>query len=230
MMFMFYKTSSNGNILFFILLSIVLLGLVTAAILQTSKSNRNDIDDETLRVHLSEVQQYANELERGIKIIMQNPISEYDIRFAHPDASPDYGDYSALSATPNILVFHPKGGGVTYQSPPEGVNDGSAWEFVATTALPQVGSDRADLIAVLPNVTLEFCELVNQALHYDPAIQPTDGATCLYAGAADRFDAGNQYDSTPNTVTEASFSIKPSSQACVQCGANYHYFYTLMAR
>ncbi len=109
MMFMFYKTSSNGNILFFILLSIVLLGLVTAAILQTSKSNRNDIDDETLRVHLSEVQQYANELERGIKIIMQNPISEYDIRFAHPDASPDYGDYSALSATPNILVFHPKG-------------------------------------------------------------------------------------------------------------------------
>ena len=44
--------------------------------------------------------------------------------------------------------------------------------FFGTSAIPQVGSDKADLIAVLPNVTLEFCNTINLQLGLMPVLMP----------------------------------------------------------
>ena len=87
--------------------------------------------------------------------IFQNDFSENDIRFSHPDAHTDYG---LITDTPARQVFSREGGGASYRAAPSGINDGSAWEFYGGTHMPDVGSDRAELIAVLPNLTQEFCE------------------------------------------------------------------------
>ena len=133
------NAGQSGNVLFIILIAVVLIGALSAAILSSGNSENAQIDKETLALRQSEVQRYAAELQRAVGYIMQNGVSESDIRFAHPDANADYGDLSA-DADPSDQVFHKDGGGAGYQAPPSGVNDGSAWEFYGHTALPEVSS------------------------------------------------------------------------------------------
>lgn len=219
----------SGNIIFFILIGIVLIGLVTAAIRSSGLDGAN-IDREELAVNESRVRQYASELERATVFILTNGYSEEDIRFAHPDASAEYGD---INTNPELQIFHPRGGGAEYRPAPSGINDGSAWEFYGHSSLPQVGTSKADLIAVLPNVTEQFCDKINVTNGYSG--QPSDtGAgqdNCLFSSPAMRFDDGTQYSLAPNTTDEASFSVKPAMQGCVSCTAGgYHFFHVLHVR
>lgn len=220
----------SGNVLLIILLAVFLIGALTVAI-QGTKSTTATIDKETLLLRTTEVKRYAAELERGIAYILQNGVSEADLRFANPDAHTDYGNLSA-DADPKDQMFHKLGGGVTYRPAPSGVNDGSKWEFYGDTALPEVGSDEADLIAVLPNVSAAFCEQINKSIGYTTGTQPQDTGTCLNSGAGSRFDNGTQFSGSPNTLDENSFSKKPAPQACVRCAGSgqYHYYAVLLAR
>ncbi len=226
------SSPESGNVIFFILIAIALIGLVTAA-LRVGSGDGANIDREKLAIVAAQVKQQAGEMEQAITLIINNGASESDIRFAHPDAHADYG---TITTTPEFQVFDRAGGAATYRPAPAGVNDGSAWEFYGNTHMPQTGTDRAELLAVLPNVTAGFCETINRMNGYSAT--PTDGAggagtaTCLYSGAAARFDAGTQFSATPNTTDEGTFSVKPAKEGCVRCTGDdsRHFFHVLMAR
>ncbi len=223
------RPGESGNVLFFILLGVVLIGLVTAAIRSGGGEGAN-IDREQAIIAASQVREFAALAEGGVIQILQNGISESDIRFAHPDAPSDYG---SISSTPARQLFDRSGGGVEYRKPPAGANDGSRWEFYGKSSLPQVGSaSRGDLIAVLPAVAAGVCERLNAMNGLDPATQPEDPGTCLNAGSAGRFKDGVLYeDSSPNTADDTTFSIKPALEACVECADGKFYFYhVLIAR
>ena len=240
-------SNQRGNMLFIIFIAVALIGLLTVAIQNGGGPNSGNIDKETIIIRASEVQRYGSELERGINyIIRQNRVSESDIRFAHPDNHADYGDLSA-DADPSDQVFHRDGGAANYRDPPSGVNDGSPWEFYAGTSIPNVGSERPELMAVLPNVTQQLCQRIN-TLAGQTSTQPLDTGAgtasglspgdCIFHGEAARFDDGQQYydepDSTPNTPVTASFTKLPAMQGCLQCpdqaGAPYHFYHVILAR
>ncbi len=222
--------------LFLILLAVALIGLLSAAVLSTSDTEGSNIDNETLIIRTSEVQRFVSEMERGVLYIIQNGYSESDIRFAHPDAPSTYGDLSA-DADPADQLFSPSGGAAEYRGVPSGINDGSDWEFYGGTAAPGVGSERADLLAVLPNITQQFCERINTLNGQPTATPPDDPATCFYSGSTGRFNDSTQFASSPNTMDETTFTqdstitaARGAMQACVTCGTDYHFYHVLMAR
>lgn len=222
--------SEAGNVIVFVLLAIVLIGLVTAALRGGGLENAN-IDQETIMINSGRIKSAASEYERAVAFIMQNGASEEDIRFAHALADAAYGN---MSTTPEFQVFHPQGGGAEYRMPPGGVNGGENWQFYGHTSLPGVGSDRPELIAVLPNISQTICQKINQDAGYDSSTQPADpgtGTGCINAGAANGF-AGTYSDGSPNVPTAASFTITAASMGCVYCSNEnqYHYFHVLMAR
>lgn len=237
--------NERGNVLFMILIAIMLIGALSAAIMQGSSTETANIDKETLAIRASEVQRYASEVERAVLFIMQNnDVSESDIRFAHPDANADYGD---ITTSTNTQVFHRLGGGAAYRSPPSGINDGSAWEFYGGTDLPSVGSDRADLVMVLPNVTDQFCAKINALNGQNLSPQDTGGiaasgsnpGSCVNIGALGRFDDGQQFYTTVNTMDESTFTqdnytsaAASAMQACVACAldSKNHFYHVIMAR
>lgn len=250
--------AERGNVLFIILIAIVLIGALTAAIQSGGQAERANIDDETLIIRASEVQRIASELERAVTYIMQDGNkSESDIRFAHPDANSDYGDLSA-DADPSDQIFHRDGGGANYRGVPDDINDGSAWEFYAGTHIPGVGrADRTELIAVLPHVTPQFCDKINDLNGQNGTVSDTGTGTasglspgdCVNIGADGRFDDGQQFYTTVNTMDETSTSFdhdsntsapRPAMQACVTCSADTnsangatderHFYHVLMAR
>ena len=225
--------NERGSLLLYILIGVVLIGVLTIA-LRNSGGGSENIDKEDLVLKFNQIQSYGSELTSAVSNVLSNEdIGESTIRFAHPDAPADYG---SITGKPPREVFSKEGGKANYRQPPLNVNDGSPWEFYATTNIPQVGSDRAELIAVLPNVTQEFCNVVNSRLGFKQGTQPTDSATgttpdCVQGSSSDRF-SGSFNDISPNILDATTFSRLPAMQACVYCasGATYNYYYVLMAR
>lgn len=227
--------NQNGNVIFYVLLGIVLVGLLTVAIRNGGNAGKEDITGEDMVLKAGEVQRHGAEVARAVTYILQDGASEADIRFAPPDDnSTQYGD---ITTTPTKQVFSTSGGRATYRSPPENVQNSAAnWEFFATTAIPQIGSDKPELVAVLPDVTEAFCKVINSQLGFDQTTQPTDnvnGTTpdCVMGAVTDRF-IGTYADSGPNGMDDTTFSRLPSAQACVYCASNstYNYYYVLMSR
>lgn len=248
---MSFVTNERGNMLFIVFIAVALLGFLTAAIMSSSNPENANIDDEELAIRVTEVQRYVSELERAVLYIQQNGYSEDDIRFANPE-NDDYGDLSA-DADPTDQIFHRDGGGALYRDPPENINDGSAWEFYGGTHLPGVGSERPELVAVLPNVTAQFCERINRANDQNGTPDDTGAGVaggsnaggCINLGILGRFDDGQQYydppGSTENTVDASSFeqdaavgAAYTALQACVECsgvaGTPRHFYHVLLAR
>lgn len=241
----------SGNVIFFILLAIVLIGLVTAALRSGGIDDAN-IDRETVAVRAAEIRQYASELERATVFILSGNHSEQDLRFAHPDAPPEYGnDYSADE--PRRQVFAPEGGGAEYRLPPQDIltdpdgnpatspdADDIRWEFYGRTHIPGIGSEgggteKAELTAVLPFVTAEFCTKINiiNGLDGQPADTGGGAATvnCIDSGSTMRFTSGATYSDPPNTVDDTTFSTKPAMEGCVECdGGSLHFYHVLHAR
>lgn len=229
----------SGNLIFMILLAVVLIGYLSVAIMNSGDSDGANIDDESIIIQASQIRSYVGELERGIRYIQQNDtVSEDDFRFAHPDADPDYGDLSSAPLpSPANQMFHQNGGAARYRFPNSGINDGSPWEFYGGTAIPSVGSDRADLVAVLPNISQALCDYINTS--NSQPITLGDTGSCVYQGSASRFNSSTQFDSSPNIMDESSFAqnttinaVKPAPQACVTCtsdGAN-HFYHVIYAR
>ena len=225
--------SQRGSILVYILLAIVLLGALTVALRNNNTGGSGDIDKESMIIKAGQVQKDANELAAAVNDLLGNGISESDIRFAHDDAATEYGN---IDDDPQNQIFGKEGAKATYKKPPENINDGSPWEFFGSSRIVQVGSDRAELIAVLPNVTEAFCKGINSQLGFDPTIQPKDevnGSTpdCVKGTGSERFQ-GSFNDASPNLLDEASFSKLPALQACVYCESDstYNYYYVLLAR
>lgn len=222
-----------GSILVYILIGIVLLGVLTLALRNTGVGGVSDIDKEQLILKSGQVQKYGSDLAAVVAQLVTDGVSEEDIRFAHDDAATEYGN---ISVNPVNQVFGKDGGKAAYKLPPEGINDGSQWEFFGSSRIVQVGSDRSELIAVLPNVTENFCKTMNAQLGFDPAQQPTDNSTgsspdCVMGTSSDRF-TGTFSDTTPNILDGSTFSKLPALHACVYCASDstYNYYYVLLAR
>jgi hypothetical protein len=224
------RTGESGNVLFYILIGIVLIAIVTAAVRMGGGQSQN-IDKEQVLIAASQIRQYASELERGTALMLQNGISESAIRFANPAASTDYGDITDI---PSRQEFDKAGGAVGYQLPPGGANDGSLWEFYGDSQMPGMGSpSRSNLIAVLPDVTLAVCTQLNSMDGFTAGTQPKDPGTCVNQGASARFSDSVGYDDTAskNTADQTTFSFTPAPEACVQCDDGKYYFYhVLIAR
>lgn len=227
-----HRPGESGNIIFFILLAIVLVGLVTAA-LRSGGIETANIDREELAIKVAQVRQHATEVERAVHLVMQNGISEQDISFAHPDAPTQYGVYNSL---PKAEIFNPAGGGATWRTAPEGIaysSAGTAWEYYGDTNAPNVGSPKADLIAVLPEVSDAFCDEINRTRNQTNQ-EPEDTGTCIDdAGsrATLRYSSANGWFGTvPNDMNSATFTTLPAPEACVRCGSVPHYYHVIMAR
>lgn len=228
-----HTTTEAGSILLYILLGIVLLGGLTVALRNTTGAGSSDIDKEDMILKAGQIQRYGNELASSVATLLSNGLGEAEIRFAHDDAPTEYGD---ITTDPTHQVFGKTGGKANYRAPPEGVNDGSPWEFFGTTRVVQVGSERAELIAVLPNVTETFCKAVDDLLGFKGLTLPTDSSTgsspdCVMGSSTNRF-TGTFSDVSPNLLDETTFSRLPAQQACVLCAADntYHYYYVLLSR
>lgn len=221
-----YHTQS-GNILVYILGAIFLLGVLTAMV-RGSNTPGGGIDEEALIIRASEIQQYGQELERAISYIYQNGHSEADIRFAHPDADSAYG---VITDTPTRQVFSIDGGGATYREPPSDIQTTpTPWVYTGANRIPEIGTNALDIIALLPNVTADFCLIMNETNNIENPLNtpPTDPDSMNITTPYD----GN-FSGSVQIGTTAINGLK--QEGCLGGGGTppagtYHYYRVLLPR
>lgn len=219
--------NNNGNILIILLIAIVLLGTLTIVI--SDDETGSDISKEKISLSINSLQTFSNEVHMAVNKLILSGISEQEIQFSHDKLHSDYGTEGGNDS--NTEVFHIDGGQAAYRSPPKNINDGSEWEFMGGTALPELGTeDSSELIAILPNINSSLCDAINSRMGYDiSTTNPQDTGQCIY-NTIDRFTPANSYkDSGANTIDDSSV-IYPFMEGCISCGSNKHYIKVLIIR
>lgn len=225
----------SGNMLVYILGAIFLLGILLVA-LRSGYQPGAGIDAEANILKVTQVRKYATELERGVGFIMSNGKSETDIRFAHVS---NPGAYGTPGDTPDRQVFETTGGGVVWKSPPTGIQTTTtAWVFSGANDVVGVGASGCgdatcvDLLAILPNVTKDFCLALNDSAGVTnttgnpPADVGSVDITTLFPGT---FSAGGIINSATSTDL---FSKKEGcfEGAGTPASGTYHYYRVLYVR
>lgn len=218
--------NQSGSMIFAILIAVVALAALSFVIFK-GEGESGSISKEKLIISATSIEKHGSELSQAVKILIESGLSESDVSFAHANAPSTYGDPSSVPSGNQIFTF--SGGQARYITPNADISSASFWEFFGESAMPQVGSSRADLIAVLPNVTKEFCDVFNQRQDLDiDSTYPEDTGACFKADDGDRF-AGT-FNTSPNTLDTTTFSAMPALRACVQCGSDYHVYMTIYTR
>lgn len=186
------RKSERGNVLWFILLAIALLGILTIVLSRGGSSVDQSGDVEQQRVRASEIMRYAKGIEVAVEQMTLRGVSENDLSFANSTTATDYTNANCTET--NCLVFDAGGGGQNYMLPAGGTNDGSNWIFTGAnnvgTAANPVGTTAAvsgnDLVMLLPNITSALCIQINRELAIGTAgAIPTDAtgiATTAFTG------------------------------------------------
>lgn len=220
--------NQSGNMFVYILGAIFLLGILLVA-LRSGYQPGAGIDAEANILKVSQVRKYGSELERGVNFILQNGQSESDVRFAHV-SNPGYG---TPGDTPARQVFETAGGNAERKAPPSGIQTSlTQWVYTGANDVSGVGSSSSDLIAILPNVTKDFCTAMNDSASIPntagnpPADSGSVDITTPYAGS---FTAGGIINSA---VSSDLFAKKEGcfEGAGTPAVGTYHYYRVLQAR
>lgn len=182
----------SGNVLWFILIAVALLGAITMVLSRGGSSVNQAGDIEQRRVQGTQILRYAKSVEAAIQQMKFRGISENDISFENPDTAVDYTN--ANCTVTDCRLFDVGGAGLNYRDFPS-ANDGSEWIFtgannVGTTAGP-VGTTAAssgnDLVMLLPNMRSSLCVQINRDLRVGTAgtlpVETTGIATTAFTGA-----------------------------------------------
>lgn len=241
-----YRKNERGNVLWFILLALVLIGLLTAVLSRSGTSVDQTGDVEQQRIKISQMMRYVQGIEAAVQQMLLRGISESDISFyqdlngdGNDATSPDAGEFYNPNCTRNdCLVFHVDGGGITYQPPPQGVNDGSDWIYTARLRVTNIGTtvsgdpSSSELLMILPNVTRAMCIQMNRVLNIDnpSGNPPKDSANSnpipLYDGT---YLAGNQISGT-EINGQAAACYDGDTSGTTPPEGTYQYYHTLIAR
>lgn len=225
------RHSENGNVMFYILLGIALLGALSFAIAQNSRSPLQTLTEDKRKLIATEIIAFGNTMASAVSQLRLRGTAASELRFSHPGL-PD-GDYGVFNTDPPNEVFNLSGGAVTYQSPPSGATTTSSeeFQFLANNAVEFVGTtcsaaSCADLIMILPNVSEEICIRINDQI----GIENPGGAppTDTNIREAEKFQGTFGYH---QTIGDEESVLEGQKEACIEetSDSEYVYYKVLMS-
>lgn len=222
------RRSEKGNVLFLILIAVALFAALSYVVTQSTRSGGGSTEREKNILSSAQMTQYPTALRTSIIRMVLAGVAIENVKF---DAPGDPGFTSQSNSAQ--LVFHPQGGGATYQSAPsELAATGSSqlpWYYNANFYVPGVGidpvsgSDGNDVIAFLPGVSSGVCRQVNEELGIKMGsctVSPTAGipqinaATITASGEIDEsLDDANAFPTSAGVELECANDAAFNRQA-----------------
>jgi hypothetical protein len=240
----------SGNILFLILIAVALFAALSYAVTQSSRSSGGDVSGEKTLVSSSELTQYPAGIRTSIlRMIVDTGLTPDQLLFDVPSNFAPNGTASITDNNDRQAVFHPLGGGETYEeASPDIMASGAQgiWHFNANYQIQNIGltdtgdTNGNDVVAFLDGVSKGVCQSLDTQLGLgtipvlttplDPAVMDTDQLASA---------AGSQTSTFPTTTgviigASGSDSAMLAGQpfACFQNGStgNYVYYHVIIER
>jgi hypothetical protein len=240
------RIKESGNVLFLILIAVALFAALSYAVTQSSRSGSTESTGEKSLISSSTLTQYPAGVRTDIiRMLMSNGLTVDQLEFNPPS---DFGTGLVIDDTtltnPSVkqAVFHPSGGGSTYQQADSSIMGTGApgtWHFNQEYNIPGIGSSKNDLLAWLPNIAKGVCDKINEQLGITTLPVVTINATTV---ASDQVNgSGSPVNpvivTTPTAVTPANDLVATAGSvtgqpfACVSDGGTppiYYYYHALI--
>ncbi|MGH1399028.1 MAG: hypothetical protein ACRBCT_07430 [Alphaproteobacteria bacterium] len=251
------NNTENGNALWFILIAVVLLGLLTMVLSRGGSSTDQTGDFEQLRVQAAEILRTAKSIEAAVQEMELRGVSENDISFENTTSTTDYTnancDTSSDRSYPTCQIFNVGGAGLTYKTPStswlDSSNSGSTyygdWLFTGNTCIPNVGegvdascnstAGNMELMIILPYITQNLCNHINRTVSAPTTsgTPPADDGNTWTDGSA---EFAGTFGNSANTLTDNPIAdIDNIHTGCFEGGGTpaantYHFYHVLKAR
>ena len=231
----------SGNALFLILIAVALFAALSYAVTQSGRGG-GSIDRETAVIAASQLQQYASSVEQALlRLRIVNGCSDTEIGFDNTVVPVVYAHANG-PADNSCEVFDSNGGGLSFQPPPNGVNDGTDIEFTSRVQVFGQGQTNpvggghdaeADLVFMLRGVTEAACTQINtEAGLSGIPVDAGDLNQDYFDGDYSQLDNLDGCPANCSTVAASPIGASGVNQACIEEGdtGDYIYFYTLIAR
>jgi len=145
-----------------------LFAALSYAVTQSTRSG-GGTSNETARINVAVITQYPVSVQTAVMRMTIGGVDIDDLEFNPPD------DF-ANCTSPQVCVFHPDGGGVSYsEGPPssiqrgyfEGLDHPYGWFYTSLIAVKNLGTNDAELIA-FTLVSEEECNEINEQVGFEP--------------------------------------------------------------
>ena len=201
-------SSQTGSSLLIILIVVALFAALSYVISQQRESGKS-LSNERTRLLASDVVDMGNKLSDSVARLRLRQIPNTKISFENSVVS---GYTNAACTTDTCKVFAFDGGGRDWETPTPDINSGKEWGFTSDWDIKNIGSDASDLVAFLPNVTLDICNRINILI----GLYATGGSpTVIAAATANKFTGA--YAGAPVSITGA--QIDGEKSACIEISA-----------
>jgi len=172
------RRNEQGNVLWFILLAVALLAVLTVTISRSSDTTEQSGNIEQYRIQASDIMRYSAGIAQEIDNMRLRGISENNISFENGVTATDYTNGTCQ----DCLVFGSAGGGAYYKRPStDWLNSAhsadsrySEWEFSGTNIVPGLRSANPELIMYKAYLKQGLCAQINALLGISGNI-PVDG-------------------------------------------------------
>jgi hypothetical protein len=190
------RATERGNVLFYILIAVALLGTLSYAVTQSGRGNISQVSNEKARLLATEIIDYANAMTSAVSQLRLRGVTDTSLCFDDPGwGNADY-DHAGCSLDEN-KVFHVSGGGLTWaRSPAEAMETAAApdtlWHIYSSNEVADVGTtcggaSCAELMIVVDELGENVCMQINDLLGVENPSDapPTDSGpdTTLFNGS-----------------------------------------------
>ena len=172
-------TTQNGNALWFILIAIGLMGLLTVMLSRTSNTTNETGSYEQNQISASNVLSYAKSIENAVQSLILRGCSENEISFENNSVA-GYANANAPTDQ-SCHVFDAGGAGLVW----EDFDPANPNMITGSIAVTNLGSSNPELILSQGRLSEEQCKQANRSLGRS-ATAPTDtaiGTPVQYTGS-----------------------------------------------
>lgn len=241
------RRSESGNVLFLILIAVVLFAALSYAVTQSSRSGGGDANSETNRIGGAQLTQYPSGIRTAIVRMVINGTDASEVSFNVPADFENLCVTSPTDCNNAWGVFHPSGGGATYDFGSADVMAGGSqgtWHFNSKNQIaligtseadndPAVGSPSADIVAFLSPIKQSVCEAINKKLGIASPVPTESGIdissdAVAASGVKPGIAATNSGDTIGDVTTSHGLNGQPFG--CFFQSPNYVYYHVLIER
>lgn len=222
----------RGSAFFTIIIAVALFAALTYAVSRMDNAS-NNLSTERLRVTAGEMIDQADKFSDAVARMRLQGATPTQLSFSNTVTA---GYTNAACVTDACLFFAANGGGMEWQTAPPTANQGENWGFTGNVSVKNIGTDQADLMAILPHLSIGLCKTINERLG-----QALATATPVTVAAITASKFTGIYNLTPNVITGVGLDGKISG--CLEISTldgtaidgapiatSYTYYHVLLAQ
>lgn len=152
------RNAQNGSALFMILMAVALFAALSFVVSQQNDSGQA-LSSEKVKLLASDVIDMGSKMSDTVAHMRLNKIDLKKISFENQVMT---GYTNPACTVDDCKVFAYAGGGRDWEKPTPDVSRGADWGYTGDIAIQNIGTSDADLVAILPNLSITLCNQLNK--------------------------------------------------------------------